>query len=189
VSGAGPVLIDARAAARGRIGGVERWAREMAVRLPRLRPGAYAVDRPPRALAHLPGHAWEQAALPLDALRRRATLIYAPANLAPLAWPRNVVMIHDAAAIRHPEFYSAPYARWQRLVLPAIARRAVHVVTPSAYARDEVVELLGADPASMSVIAGGVDAHFSPGADPAPVARSHGLTRPYVLTVGTPGPR
>jgi len=30
---------------------------------------------------------------------------------------------------------------------------------------------------------------FSPGADPAPVARSHGLTRPYVLTVGTPGPR
>ena len=36
-----------RAAARAHIGGVERWAREMAERLPRLRPDAYLVARPP----------------------------------------------------------------------------------------------------------------------------------------------
>lgn len=183
-----PVVIDARAAARARIGGVERWAVEMVARLPALRPGAYVVAQPPRALAHLPGQVWEQTSLPLRARRARAELVYAPANLAPLAWPRNVVMLHDAAAIRHPEWYSPAYARWQRLVLPAIARRAVHVIAPSAFARDEVIELLGAEPAKVSVIAGGVDARFHPDAAPSPAAPG-GFTRPYVLTVGTPGSR
>jgi len=56
-----------------------------------------------------------------------------------LAWPRNVVMIHDAAEIRRPEWYSPTYARWQRLVLPSICQRAVHVVTPSNFARGEVI--------------------------------------------------
>ena len=46
LSGA-PVLIDARAAARPELGGVERWARELSVRLPALDPERYAVARPP----------------------------------------------------------------------------------------------------------------------------------------------
>src|SRR5881398_1873678 len=96
----GPILIDARAAARPELGGVERWARELAVRLPALRPGGYAVVRPPAALAHRAGHAWEQLVLPLRTARAGALLC--PANLAPLAAHNAVVMIHDAAALRHP---------------------------------------------------------------------------------------
>src|SRR5262249_32541378 len=57
-----PVVIDARAAARPELGGVERWARELSVRLPALAPGRYAVARPPGVLAHRAGHAWEQIA-------------------------------------------------------------------------------------------------------------------------------
>jgi hypothetical protein len=53
-----PIAIDARAAARPELGGVERWARELAARLPALRPGGYALLRPPAALAHRAGHAW-----------------------------------------------------------------------------------------------------------------------------------
>lgn len=184
-----PVLINARAASRARIGGVERWAIEMVARLPALRPDTYAIAQPPEALAHLAGHLWEQAVLPLRARLARAALLYAPANLAPLAWPRNVVMVHDAAAIRRPEWYSPTYARWQRLVLPSISQRALHVVTPSSFARAEVIELLGADPANVSVIPGGVDARFRPDADSGPALRARGLARSYVLTVGTPGPR
>ena len=50
-----PVAIDARAAVRPELGGVERWARELVARLPALRPGGYTVVRPPRALAHRAG--------------------------------------------------------------------------------------------------------------------------------------
>ncbi len=60
-------------------------ARELAVRLPRLRPERYRVIGPPAALAHRAGHAWEQALLPLAA--RRYAALLSPANVAP-RWPR-----------------------------------------------------------------------------------------------------
>ena len=60
------VAINARAAVRMQIGGVERLAREMALRLPALAPDRYRVIRPPAALAHRAGHLWEQAALPVE---------------------------------------------------------------------------------------------------------------------------
>ena len=43
--------------------------------------------------------------LPAPRRAARSALLY-PANLAPLAFPRNVVVIHDAAALRHPAWYS-----------------------------------------------------------------------------------
>jgi glycosyltransferase involved in cell wall biosynthesis len=180
-----PIVIDARAAHRPELGGVERWAREMARRLPRLRPGAYLVARPPRALVHRAGHLWEQGVLPTRAALSRASLVYAPANVAPLAWPRNVVQLHDTAALRHPGWYSPLYVAWQRRLLPAVVRRARHLVTVSEFSRRELVELLSADPSRISVIPGGVEERFSPQTDPEPARRALGLARPYVLTVAS----
>lgn len=180
------IVINARAAARPELGGVERWARALTRRLPDLRPATYRVARPRPRLVHRLGHVWEQAALPALATRSRASLVISPANLAPLAWPRNVVVIHDAAALRHPKWYARSYVTWQRTVLPAIARSAVRVITPSSFSCDEVVELLGAPPDRVSVIAGGVDERFRPDREAAGrAARALGLERPYVLTVGS----
>jgi glycosyltransferase involved in cell wall biosynthesis len=174
---AGPILINARAAARPELGGVERWARELEKRLPAL--GDYEAIRPPRALVHRAGHAWEQGVLPAVAAKRRAPLLVNPANLAPLAFPRNVVVIHDAAALREPAWYSRLYVAWQRAVLPAVARRAVHLVTVSQFSRDELTQTLNADPGRITVIPGGVDERFTPEAEPPK------RERPYVLTVAS----
>jgi glycosyltransferase involved in cell wall biosynthesis len=169
-----PVAINARAAVRREIGGVERLAREMAARLPRLNPARYEVIRPPEALAHRAGHAWEQAALPV--LARKADLIYSPANLAPLASRRNVVVIHDVAALRHPEWYRPAYVRYQRALLPAIAKRARHVITVSEFSKRELQEVLHAT--NVTVIPNGVDERFTP--EP-----KSPLDGAYVLAVGT----
>jgi glycosyltransferase involved in cell wall biosynthesis len=178
------VAIDARAAVRAEIGGVERVAREMVRRLPALQPDRYRVAAPPRALAHRAGQLWEQVALPLTA--RDAALVYCPANLAPLAVRRTVVVIHDVAALRHPEWYSRAYAAYQRRVLPAIVRRAAAVVTVSEFSRGELAAVLGLDPRGVAVVPNGVDAHvFTPEADPAPARAAHGLDSPYALAVGT----
>jgi glycosyltransferase involved in cell wall biosynthesis len=182
VDHAAPVAINARAAVRAQIGGVERYAREMTRRLPALAPDRYRVIRPPTRLAHRAGHAWEQVALPL---KTRGDILYSPANLAPLTSRRNVVVIHDAAALRHPEAYSRAYVAYQRLVLPAIATRARLVITVSEFAKQELVELLGASPEHVTVIPGGVDERFRPKIDPMPARRAHALNEPYVLAVGT----
>jgi glycosyltransferase involved in cell wall biosynthesis len=175
--------IDARAAVRPELGGVERYAREISAWLPALRPGGYAVLRPPRVLSHRAGHAWEQAALPLRAAQLGVRALLCPANLAPVAFPRNVVVIHDAAALRHPGWYSRAYAAWQRRVLPAIARRALHVITDSEFSRSELRELLGIE--RVSVVPCGVDPAFAPAADAGRARAGLGLARPYVLCVAS----
>jgi glycosyltransferase involved in cell wall biosynthesis len=182
-SGRAPVVIDARAAARPRVGGVERVTREMAARLPRLRPDRYAVMRPPAALSQRAGQIWEQALLPLAARRSRA--IYCPANAAPLVSRRSVLVIHDLAALRHPDWYSAQFATYHRRLLPRLARRARRLITPSQFSRRELADGLGVDPGRVAVVPNGVDERFSPSADPEPVRRAYGLERPYVLLVGT----
>jgi glycosyltransferase involved in cell wall biosynthesis len=177
------IAIDARAAVRRETGGVERVAREMAARLPALRPDRYVVMRPRPRLAHRAGHAWEQLALPL--LAREADLLYCPANLAPLASGRNAVVIHDLAALAHPEWYGRAYVAWQRLALPRIARRARLVITVSRFARAEIVGRLGLRPEAVVVVANGVSDDFSPQADPEPAAATLHLHRPYVLVLAT----
>jgi glycosyltransferase involved in cell wall biosynthesis len=134
----------------------------MVARLPRLTPERYRVVRPPA------GQLGEQAYLPL----LRADLIYSPANLAPVASRRNVVVIHDTAALRHPEWYSRPYVAWQRAVLPRIAKRARLVITVSDFSRREIEDMLGV---TAAVIPNGVDERFAPTAGKGD----------YALVVGT----
>jgi glycosyltransferase involved in cell wall biosynthesis len=155
-----PVAINGRAAARTEIGGVERVAREMVARLPRER---YRVVKP----GFIGGHLWEQTILPWT----KAELIYSPANLAPVASRRNVVVIHDVAALRHPEWYSKAYVTYHRAVLPVIAKRARLVITVSEFSRREIQEVLGVD---ACVIPNGVDERFKPGPK-----------KDYALVVGT----
>jgi glycosyltransferase involved in cell wall biosynthesis len=168
---------------RAEIGGVERLAREMALRLPALRPERYRVIRPPAVLAHRAGHAWEQFVLPLQTAG--CALLYSPANLAPALGRANVVVIHDVAALRRPDAYSRLYVEYQRRLLPALARRARLVITVSEFSRRELIDVLGAAPERIKVIPGGVDERFSARADPAAALKHYGLERPYVLAVGT----
>jgi glycosyltransferase involved in cell wall biosynthesis len=174
-----PVVINGRAAVRREVGGVERWARELAARLPALRPDRYRVVAPPRALGHRAGQPWEQAALPIAA--REAALILSPANLAPVAAPGNVVVIHDAAPLREPRWYGRAYRRWHGSLLPLIARRARLVIVPSRFVANELSALLELPIERIRVIAPGARQAVDGDRPPAPL----GLDRPYVLAVGT----
>jgi glycosyltransferase involved in cell wall biosynthesis len=196
--GARPIVLNCRVAARPTITGVERWTLEVSRRLHALDPDRYPVASPP-AWGHsgAAGHAWEQLALPALAARRRARTIFSAANLAPLAWPRNVIVMHDAAVLRQPAAYSRAYRAWHRGIGLTAARRARAVVTVSEFSRRELVELGGLDPQRLTVIGGGVDERFSPAAggngseDPVTqrATATLGLQRPYVLTIATDDPR
>jgi glycosyltransferase involved in cell wall biosynthesis len=187
---AGPVVLNCRVAARPTITGVERWTLEVSRRLRTLDPERYLIATPPKWAHSGPaGHAWEQLALPALAARHHGRAIFSPANLAPIAWPRNVIVVHDAAVLRVPAAYSWAYRAWHRGLGIETARRARAVVTVSEFSRRELVELGGLDPRRLTVIEGGVDARFSPGEDDDGAATVLGLRRPYVLTIATDDPR
>ena len=185
----GPIVLNCRVAARPTITGVERWTLEVSRRLRALDPERYLAARPPGwAHSGAAGHAWEQFVLPAFAAFHHAQTIFSPANLAPIAWPGNVLVVHDAAVLRQPAAYSRSYRAWHRGIGLTAARRARAVVTVSEFSRRELVELGGLDPDRLTVIGGGVDARFTPG-DRDEAAAALGLHRPYVLTIATDDPR
>jgi glycosyltransferase involved in cell wall biosynthesis len=127
---------------------------------------------------------WEQTILPAKAARAGAALL-CPANLAPLAGRRNIVVLHDAAPLRFPNDFSKPYQRWQEFLLPRLAQGALRVIAPSEFSRGELIELCGADPDLVKVVFGGVPDGYSPNVDPAEVLEQMGIEGPYVLTVAS----
>jgi glycosyltransferase involved in cell wall biosynthesis len=182
----GPILLNGRAATRPTITGVERFTTEVLPRLKALDPERYRiVAPPPAAQERTRAQAWEQIALPALAAQLRAALVYSPANLAPVLWPRNVLVMHDAAPLREPAAYSAAYRIWHGRLGLAAARRARSLITVSEFSRRELAELTGWSADALAVIPPGVSEHFTPLADPEPVRRRLGLQRPYVLTVAT----
>jgi glycosyltransferase involved in cell wall biosynthesis len=182
----GPILLNARAATRPTITGVERWTAEVTARLHTLDPRRYRIVQPPRcARRRQAAQGWEQLVLPALARRAQAALVFSPANLAPLAWPRNVLVIHDAAVLREPDAYSTAYVLWHRRFGLTAARRALAVITVSEFSHRELVSLAGLDPARLHVVPGGVSERFHPGVDHEQVANRQGLHRPYVLTIAT----
>jgi glycosyltransferase involved in cell wall biosynthesis len=116
--------------------------------------------------------------------------VLSPANLAPLAHPGNVVVIHDAAPFREPDWYGRAYGTWHRALIPRIARCARLVIVPSSFVGDELVELLELPEDRIAVIAPGVDSRFASPGDTGAVLGQLGLAeRRYVLALGTDGPR
>ena len=96
-----------------------------------------------------------------------------------------LVVIHDVAALRHPESYSTAYVAYQRMMLPLVARRARAVITVSEFSKGELVEVLGIGPERVAVVPEGVDERFTPVVDPAPAQAAYALRGPYVLSLGT----
>lgn len=136
-------------------------------------------------MTHGAGQLWEQLALPLEARRAGTPLVINPANLAPLAFAHNLVVIHDAAALRQPDWYSNLYSSYQARLLPQVARRAESIVTVSEFSKAELIELLGVSGSKIHVIAGGVDSRFSPAADSTKARAKLALHAPYVLCVAS----
>ena len=180
------IVLNHRTATRPTVTGVERWTAEVNRRLRALAPHRYVLAQPrPRARRRALAQAWEQLVLPAHAARLRARRVFSPANLAPLAWPRNVVVVHDAAVLREPAAYSRAYRVWHTGAGLAAARRALAVITVSEFSRRELLELTEIETERVTVIGGGVGEQFAPDADAAGVARRLSLTKPYVLTIAT----
>jgi glycosyltransferase involved in cell wall biosynthesis len=144
--------------------------------------------KPSRALQGIKGHVWEQFYLPTQ-LRRR--LLWSPGNTGPIAVSRQVLTVHDAAALDHPEWFERKFALWYGALLPRLVRKVRAIITVSHFSKERIVELTGVDAERVHVISNGVDPRFRP-IDTQNIQQVRGkfeLHSPYILFVGSLEPR
>jgi glycosyltransferase involved in cell wall biosynthesis len=167
-----------------RITGVQRYLLSL---LPHM-PAQLNSVKPSRALQGIKGHVWEQFYLPTQ-LRRR--LLWSPGNTGPITVSRQVLTVHDAAALDHPEWFERKFALWYGALLPRLVRKVRAIITVSHFSRERIVQLTGVDGERVHVIANGVEARFRPAnmAAVKEIRAKFELNDPYILFVGSLEPR
>lgn len=194
----------------GRRTGVGRYVHHLARALPLVAPGTEltlltltargfrtALDVPGRRRPLLPvparalRAAWSRVpAPPVELLAGPCDVVHGTNFVVPPAWRAGaVVTVHDVAFARHSDTVDAASLAYLDLVTAAVRRGAL-VLTPSAAARDDVAELLGADDDLVTATPLGVDDAWR-SAEPAAPAwlRAQGLPEDFLLFVGTREPR
>lgn len=167
-----------------RITGVQRYLLGL---LPYM-PAELGSVKPSHALQGMQGHLWEQLYLPTQLQRR---LLWSPGNTGPLGVSRQVLTVHDAASLDHPEWFEQKFALWYGALLPRLVRKVRAIITVSHFSRERIVRLTGVAPERVQVILNGVDRRFRPVGPEIvkQVITELGLNRPYILFVGSLEPR
>ena len=152
----------------------DRWS-------PQLRiggPGARAV--------------WMQSHVPRMLSEARVDVAVFPNYTVPLASPcSTIVVVHDLAILRTPQNFTLQKRLLMRAMLSRSVAAASVIGTVSEASRRDIVNLLGVSPDRIALFPCAAHPSCKP-ATPEVVAEirgRYGITRPYVLTVGTLEPR
>jgi glycosyltransferase involved in cell wall biosynthesis len=167
-----------------RITGVQRYVLSLLRRMP----AELDSIKPSQALHGIKGHLWEQFYLPTQLKRR---LLWSPGNTGPLGVSRQVLTVHDAATLDHPEWFERKFALWYAALLPRLVRKVQAVITVSDFSKDRITRLTGVESERVHVIPNGVDQRFRPESPDVvkQVTTDFRLTSPYILFVGSLEPR
>lgn len=136
--------------------------------------------------------AWMQWDVPRMLSETRADVAVFPNYVVPLASPcPSVVVVHDLTVLRMPQYCTRRKRLLMRLMLRSSIAAASVVATVSDASKRDIQELLGVAPERIALLPGAAHPSCRRAAPEAVTeARSrYGLTRPYVLTVGTLEPR
>lgn len=138
-------------------------------------------------------YAWKKLnAPPFDWFAGPADVYHFPNFIRPpLTRGTSVVTIHDVAFLRHPETLEKRNYTYLTSRIRETVARADAVITVSDFVAAEIEELLQVPRSRIVAIHEGLEEHVvEPGETDIAKARSAlGLTRPYLLNVGTLEPR
>lgn len=131
--------------------------------------------------------------LPVQVFTGMVDLYHSPDfTMPPAPHTPTIVTVHDLAFLVTPETAYPTLRAYLERTVPASARRASHIIAVSEATRQDVIRLLGIPPDRVTTIMEGVGHQFRPPVD-RPAAqdalRRHGVSRPYLLSVGTLEPR
>ncbi len=159
--------------------GEETWQEQFPnVRIHRIWPHTRAVRIP--------------VSLPLAALRTGIDLLHVQYTAPPVSVVPVVTTIHDISFEHLPQFYT-PRQRWFfKLAIGYTARHAARILTDSEYSRRDIIQTYDLPEDRVVVTPLGVSSNFRPireGERIEAVKRKYGITRDYLLSVGSLQPR
>jgi len=134
------------------------------------------------ALNLWPNHAWDWIGSPAD-------IFHATKLLHPPRRPRLTATLHDMTCWLLPEFHQPDNVEAEKRFAAQVWKRAAGLIAVSENTRRDAVRVLGLNPENIRVIYPGVaEPYFQASASDARLPK-FGLSRPYVLYVGTIEPR
>lgn len=141
-----------------------------------------------RVLRWFPKRFWTQIRLSIEMLFHPPDVLFIPAHVPPLIQPKKTIMtIHDIAAIRYKESYS-PFEKWYSLFSAKQAMTSLaNIIVPSQFTKTELESIFGKQrEQDIFVIPHGYDHSFCvlDTHDAIQVARSYGITQPFLLSIG-----
>lgn len=140
-----------------------------------------------RYQSHLYYHLWKQIILPLKAARKHCDFVFCTDNFVPLIHLgyQTVPVFHDAFFYEHPEHYGKLWLKLYHLTALPAARRAAFIVTPTFYAKKQLVQHTQLHAAQFKVIYEGPKTKVDhPSATI--LTRLKLLPQQYILHVGSP---
>ncbi len=144
--------------------------------------------------SHPLGDLWEHLVLPRRLAARAIEVLHGPCVIIPLGRTAfaKVATIHDLVPLLYPETIPKKYEIYMAWLLKRVARAADRLIAVSSHTKDDLVRVLGVDPARVAVVHEAPQPAFKPVADPvllAAVKRRQGITKPFFLHVGNLEPR
>jgi glycosyltransferase involved in cell wall biosynthesis len=112
--------------------------------------------------------------------------------LPPVRRAKTLVTVHDLSFIRYPQCADANLRAYLNKVVPRSVHRADGVLADSQSTKEDLVALLGVEPARIEVVYPGVEERFRPIEDQAlleKVRARYGLPPHFILGLGTLQPR
>lgn len=190
------ICINARFVTQ-KITGVQRYAAELSKQIRRICPEvrflapqnivqkALADELKVETFGNMTGYLWEQLELPAYLRRKGRPLLVNLANTAPLFYEKKIVTIHDLSFLVNPIWFSRSFYCYYRLLIPAVARRSLKVVTVSEFSKKELMRRLNVPEQKIKVVFNGVSDSFREYAK----AAGRSIQGKYILAVASLDPR
>ena len=190
------ILIDGRVLSHPPITGVGRYVSEISRRLASAGAPHYFELAQPPTQSRIVHHLWEHLYLPIRCAAGRFSILFCPANIAPLVKPpgvKVVLTIHGIAFRFSPESYDKSFRRYYSFLVPWSLRIADAILTVSTTEKNSILTAYPwISSEKIHVIASGVDhAVFNDQGKPQArdiLQRRYGITSNFVLGVGSSKP-
>lgn len=134
---------------------------------------------------------WTHLRLSGELFKNQVTGLFVPAHVVPLYHPPTVVTIHDLGYLHWPEAHPASQRRMLDITTRWSEKVARHIIVPSQQTADDLERFYNTPANKITVIHHGIDPRMdsTPDETDALLRERYGLSKPYVLAVGTIQPR